>query len=95
MRRDTNEKWDELSYIISSKVRLKILIAIANEASTPSKLSEKLGIPMSQVSTALKELSDMNIVKCLTPKRKKGRLYISTEKGLEILKVIHDMTDIS
>ncbi len=88
-------EWDEIGYIISSKTRLKILIAIANEASTPSKISEKLGEPISKISIALRELSDIGFVKCLTPNRKKGRLYIATDKGRAALKKIHEMTDIS
>ena len=86
--------WDEIGYIISSKIRLKLLITIANEASTPSKIAEKLGESISQISISLKELSKMGIVKCLTPNRKKGRLYIATTKGRELLKKIHEMTDI-
>ena len=95
--KDKNEDltdWDEIGYIISSKIRLKLLITIANEASTPSKISERLGEPISKISTSLKELSKIGFVKCLTPNRKKGRLYIATNKGRTALKKIHEMTDI-
>ena len=87
--------WDEIGYIVSSKIRLRVLVTIANEASTPSKISEKLGVPISQISNALNELSKIGAVKCLTPNRKKGRLYLATERGKEVLKIIHKLTDIS
>lgn len=88
-------EWDEIGYVISSKTRLKILITISNEASTPSNISERLGDPISKISVALKELSEVGFVRCLTPNRKKGRLYIATDKGRAVLKKIHEMTDIS
>ena len=88
------KEWDEVGYIISSKIRLKILINIAHGASTPSKISAKLGEPTSQISTALRELLKIGAVECLTPERRKGKLYIATEKGRKILNEIHEMTDI-
>ena len=87
--------WDEIGYIISSKMRLRILIHLSTEPSTPSKISEELGVHISQVSKTLNELSKIGMVKCLTPQRKKGRLYIATEKGKSILVKIHDVTDIT
>ena len=97
MEKDGNDSklWDEIGYIISSKIRLRILIYLANEPSTPSKISEKLSIPISQVSIALSELSTIGVVKCLTPHRKKGRLYVATDKGKNILTRIHEITNIS
>ena len=97
MEKDENysKLWDEIGYIISSKIRLRILIYLANEPSTPSQISEKLSIPISQVSIALRELSTIGVVKCLTPNRKKGRLYAATDKGKNILAKIHEITNIS
>lgn len=75
-------------YVIASNYRKKVLQALKEKALTPNTISEKTGIYPTHVSTTLKELSKMNIVVCLTPKLKKGRLYTLTKEGKEILNSI-------
>ncbi|WP_231493676.1 hypothetical protein [Methanobrevibacter arboriphilus] len=43
---------------------------------------------MSHISTILKELSDKNLIKCLNPQKRQGRLYTTTDKGKKVLKYI-------
>ena len=86
--------WDAISHVISSELRLKVLIHLTKKASTPTKISEKLGEPISRVSTALRELSEIKAIKCLTPDRRKGKIYYTTEKGKKIIEMLHEMTDI-
>jgi len=91
-RDDVN--WDTVSYVISSEVRLKVLIHLIRNASTPTNLSEKLSEPMSRISTTLRELMEIGAIESLTPERRKGKIYQATEKGKKIIEVIHNMTDI-
>jgi DNA-binding transcriptional ArsR family regulator len=94
MESRTDVDWDTISYVISSEVRLKVLIHLIRNVSTPTKLSENLKEPISRISTTLRELTEIGAVECLTPERRKGKIYHATEKGKRIIEVIHNMTDI-
>ena len=94
MTKDVKIDWEEIGYILSSKLRLKLLLYLTNRISTPTHLAKFLKEPRSRVSTALRELTDVSVVKCLTPNRKKGRLYTATKKGKDIVGKIHKMTNI-
>ena len=79
--------WDDVSFIISSDYRKKVLQEL-NNPKTPSNLSLSLNINKTHISRALGELSNKNLVKCLTPASKKGRLYIISEYGEKVLKKV-------
>lgn len=76
--------WQEVSYIISSEYRKKVLEKLESPQ-IPSKLSKELNINIAHVSRALSELEDKNLAKCLTPEANKGKLYYITEKGKKVL----------
>ncbi len=78
-------KWNDVSFIISSEYRKKVLTALENPK-IPSKLSKELNINKAHISRALKELESRKIVKCLTPDSNKGKLYVISNYGREILK---------
>jgi predicted transcriptional regulator len=40
---------------------------------------------LSHVSNVLSDLNDHDLAECITPDRKKGRLWQTTEKGEEII----------
>ena len=89
-----NHDWGLISYVISSSIRLRVLIKLEKGVYTPKQLSDALNVQMSRISTVLKELSESHLVKCLTPHQKKGRLYTITEEGREVLYTIHNKTKI-
>ena len=91
----TVEDWDNIGYVLSGKLRLKLLLYLTNKVSTPSHLADLLGEPCSRITVTLRELMDIGVVECLTPDRRKGKLYTATKKGIEIVKEIHEMTDIA
>lgn len=72
-------------YVLASTYRKKVLLALKEKALTPNVIAEKIGVYPTHVSTTLTQLSKKNLVVCLTPKLKKGRLYEITKKGQEIL----------
>ena len=53
---------------------------------TPAEMSKETDIPISHISNTLAELLEKDLVVCLTPKLKKGRLYELTASGKKILK---------
>ena len=66
--------WDEISYVIASKTRKSIIIKL-DTPRTPTFLAKDLSINLANVSRALTELEEKNVVVCLTPKQKVGKIY--------------------
>jgi predicted transcriptional regulator len=77
-----------ISFVQMSSYREKILFALIDKLRTPSKISKSTNIKMSHISTVLKELTDKNLIKCLNPQKRQGRLYTATDKGKDVLKYI-------
>lgn len=61
-------------------------MALKDKPLTPTTISDKTKLYPSHVSLTLSELTEKNLVVCLTPKLKKGRLYDLTKKGRKLLK---------
>ncbi len=76
--------WEKYAFVLRGKTRLKVLLAL-NKPKTPTQISNELKINLAQVSRALKELFDYNLVKCINPNNKIGRLYVRTKDGSEIV----------
>ncbi|MDA7939726.1 MAG: helix-turn-helix domain-containing protein [Nitrosopumilus sp.] len=79
--------WDDVGFAVSGKHRLRILKILQNAPLTPSQISRRTNLHMSQITRSLKELQDRDLVKCLNPELKKGRLFSLTKKGSEISKM--------
>ena len=84
--------WDLISFVKSSDKRLRILSLLKNSVITPSDISTNLSIPISHVSNTLSELMGNKIVLCLTPERRKTKLFKITDKGLKVLFKIDEIT---
>lgn len=76
--------WYLIGYIKASKYRSDILISLNKKEKTPKELKNELGIHLSHISTTLKNLKEKQLVVCLTPDLKKGKIFSLTEKGLKI-----------
>ncbi len=83
-----DELIDLISFVQMSSYREKILTDLMEKIKTPSKLSKSTGIKMSHISTVLKELKDKNLIECLNPNKRQGRLYTTTKLGKKVLKYI-------
>lgn len=84
--------WDEISYVIASKTRKSIVVKL-DTPRTPTFLAKDLSINLANVSRALTELEERNVVVCLTPKQKVGRIYSLTKKGKDILVKMNKMEE--
>jgi len=84
--------WETVSYVFSSELRLKTLIELSKSIYTPKQLSALTNQPMSHVSKTLKELRIKGLVKCLTPNRKKAKLYSITKLGNQVIDEINKLT---
>ena len=75
--------WKKYSFVIRSKMRQDIIKALKIEK-RPSDLKKELKKEDSNISRALTELQKKQIVICLTPDEKKGKIYKLSKAGTEI-----------
>ena len=77
-----------IEYIEKSKYRSKVLKTLANNAKMPSEISKDTGIVQNHISNTLRQLKDHDLVECINPEVRKGRLYRLTDKGDEVVEKI-------
>jgi len=76
--------WRKYGYVLSSTYRQKIVHCLKEGPKTPKQISLKSRLHLSHVSSNLKDLANRDIVKCLTPDLRKGKIYGLTKDGEEI-----------
>ena len=82
------EKWEIIGFIKVSSTRYNILKTIEDDFLMPSEIAKYTGLRITQVSNALHDLKEKDLVYCLNEDVSKGRLYRNTPLGLEILEMI-------
>ena len=78
-------KWEDIGFIKASRHRLHIFKELSKYEQTPKELQENLNIHFSQISLALKELLERDLIQCLNDDSRKVKIYGLTNKGKEIL----------
>lgn len=78
--------WDDVSFLLASEYRRKIMKALKEGPRTPSMLAKETSLYPEHVSRTLKELKKRKLILCLTPNRKRGKLFKLTEIGKKTLK---------
>lgn len=81
-----DEIWDLIGFIKVSQTRYNTLKALETDFLMPTEISYRTGIRTTQVSNALHDLKERNLVECKNEHVRKGRIYQVTEEGLLILK---------
>ena len=79
-----------IAYVLSSTYRLKVVKVLHKNMSFPAKIAKNSGIRLNHISKVLKDLKDNNIVECINPEVRKGKLYRLTDKGEKISELIFD-----
>lgn len=77
----TDDLWYEVGFVIRSKNRKKVMKSLSRDVRMPSQIAQESGIKTNHVSNNLKQLKEHDLVECVNPEAKKGRLYRFTEKG--------------
>ena len=77
--------WDLMSYVMSGKLRFRILTELRKENKIPTELAKTINSPISRISTTLKELEGKGLIECLTSERRKNKFFRITEKGESVL----------
>jgi predicted transcriptional regulator len=86
-------RWELVSFVKASEMRLNILQSLYEKVHTPTELKQKFSVPISRISSILKELSNKGLVENLTPERRKSKMFSITKKGKEIISEINKLTE--
>ena len=78
----------EISYVNISKYRTKVMKSLDGEVLIPSQIAKDSGIRTNHISKVLSELKAHELVECINPEVRKGRLYRLTDLGIVIVKKI-------
>lgn len=84
----SDELWKEYGYVTSSTYRIKVMKSLDGKTKIPSQIAKDSGIIQNHISATLRQLKEHNLIECINPEVKKGRLYRLTDKGEEIVNKI-------
>ncbi|MBR2556787.1 MAG: transcriptional regulator [Methanobrevibacter sp.] len=85
----SDEILTEISYVNISKYRTKVMKSLDGEVLIPTQIARNAGIRTNHISKVLSELKAHELVECINPEVRKGRLYRLTNKGEEVTKNIN------
>ncbi len=81
----SDEMLTEISYVNISKYRTKAIKSLEESPKIPSVIARDSGIRTNHISKVLRELKEHELVECINPEARKGRLYRLTDTGKEIV----------
>ena len=82
---EEEEGIDLVRYVNKSSYRVKVLKSIGDDVKMPKRIADDCGILPNHISNVLRQLREHEIVECINPEFKKGRLYRLSETGLDVL----------
>ena len=80
----SDEMLTEISYVQISKYRTKVMKSLDGEVKIPTDIANDSGIRTNHISKVLSELKAHELVECINPEVRKGRLYRLTDKGEKV-----------
>ena len=82
----SDEMLSEISYVQISSYRAKVMKSLEGEVKIPSQIAKDSDIRVNHISKVLSELKAHELIECINPEVRKGRLYRHTDKGEIIVK---------
>ena len=82
----SDEMLKEMSYVKISQYRTKVMKSLDGEVKIPTVIAKASEIRPNHISKVLSELKAHELVECINPEVRKGRLYRLTDKGDEVVK---------
>ena len=82
----SDEMLKEMSYVKISTYRTKVMKSLDDEVKIPSQIAKDSDILQNHISAVLRQLKEHEVVECINPEVRKGRLYRLTDKGDEVIK---------
>ena len=80
-----------IRYIEKSTYRHRAFKTIGQGIKMPKEIAEESGILQSHISNVLRQLKEKEVVECLNPDVRKGRLYRLSEEGLDLLDKVDEI----
>ena len=80
----------EISYVQISKYRTRTMKSLDGEVLIPSQIAKNSGIRTNHISKVLSELKAHDLVECINPEVRKGRLYRLTDIGEDVVKELKE-----
>ena len=74
----------EISYVEISKYRTKVMKTLDDKVKIPSQIAKDSEIRQNHISKVLAELKARELIECINPEVRKGRLYRLTDKGEKV-----------
>lgn len=84
----SDEMLAELNYVQISTYRTKVMKSLDDDVKMPTQIAKTSGIRTNHISNVLRQLKEHELVECINPEVKKGRLYRLTDNGEIIVKHI-------
>ena len=81
----SDEMLTEISYVQISTYRTKVMKSLDDEVKIPSQIAKDSDILQNHISAVLKQLKEHELVECINPEVRKGRLYRLTDLGEEVV----------
>ena len=85
----SDEMLTEISYVQISRYRAKVMKSLEGEVKIPSQIAKDSDIRVNHISKVLAELKAHELIECINPEVRKGRLYRHTDKGEIVSKNIN------
>ena len=82
----SDEMLTEISYVKISQYRTKVMKSLDGDVKIPTVIAKDSEIRPNHISKVLSDLKAHELVECINPEVRKGRLYRLTDKGDEIVK---------
>lgn len=82
---------DEINYVKRSQYRLKVMKSLDGEAKIPSEIARDTEIYQNHISNVLKQLKEHELIECINPEVRKGRLYRLTDKGEKVSEYFNEV----
>ena len=73
-----------LGFVKAGEYRKNVILVLKDEFLCPTEIAEKIKYPTSHVSNTLSELAKRDLVTCVNPEVRKGKLYTLTSSGKKI-----------
>ena len=82
----SDEMLTEISYVKISKYRTRVMKTLEGEVKIPSQIAKDSDILQNHISATLQQLKEYDLVECINPEVRKGRLYRLTDAGEDVAK---------
>ena len=80
----SDEMLKEIGYVQISSYRTKVMKTLEDKVKMPSQIAKDSDIVQNHISATLRQLKEHELVECINPEVRKGRLYRLTDKGEKV-----------